>query len=253
MYEGGGEYYYSQQLSDQNTRAESVTLPQSFIMRCVQVILGVTRRELRALAGQSGSLDKGPELRSSHVEYGYRLPPSPAQLPTEADRGTGLRLGLPWGFHLLHIPPTGMSKDRTAALGVAGYMQQLRVWMKRWRVKSWSGRMSWNGDCQPGAKQSGWRCNEPGSQFAGRNMAGLMSHIRQKHSRAAQCLQWCPYCRKLRYCQMQAERDIHALFFNITFLIIGCTISDCCTIVSSCKHNWLHTMTHLIILTCIWG
>ena len=34
--------------------------------------------------------------------------------------------------------------------------------------------------------QSGWKCTEQGCHFAGWNKAGLVNHIRQRHSREAQ-------------------------------------------------------------------
>ena len=45
--------------------------------------------------------------------------------------------------------------------------------------------------------QSVWRCSEHGCYFVGRSNAGLVNHVRQKHSRVAQCRQCCPHCGKL--------------------------------------------------------
>ena len=41
------------------------------------------------------------------------------------------------------------------------------------------------------------KCAECGCGFVGRSKAGLVNHIRQKHSRAAQCLHRCPHCGRL--------------------------------------------------------
>ena len=45
--------------------------------------------------------------------------------------------------------------------------------------------------------QSGWRCSEHGCQFVGRSKAGLVNHVRQKHSRVAQIQRRCSHCGKL--------------------------------------------------------
>ena len=45
--------------------------------------------------------------------------------------------------------------------------------------------------------RSDWRCSEQGSQFLGRNYAGLVNHTRQTHSTATQCRYRCVHCGKV--------------------------------------------------------
>ena len=67
--------------------------------------------------------------------------------------------------------------------------------------------------------QSGWRtCSEHGCCFVGRSKAGLVNHVRQKHSSIAQCQQRCPHCRKsfqkqgvimhVRFCKDNPTRGV---------------------------------------------
>ena len=42
-----------------------------------------------------------------------------------------------------------------------------------------------------------WRCSEQGCCFVGNTKAGLVNHVRQIHSRAAQCWYGCVHCGKL--------------------------------------------------------
>ena len=44
--------------------------------------------------------------------------------------------------------------------------------------------------------QNGWECNEHGCHFVGRSKAGLVNHVRQKHSSVVQHQLSCPHCGK---------------------------------------------------------
>ena len=54
-----------------------------------------------------------------------------------------------------------------------------------------------------------WKCIEHGCGFVGQSKAGLVNHVRQKHSRAAQCQQRCRHCG--RWVQKQGL-TMHARF-----------------------------------------
>ena len=72
--------------------------------------------------------------------------------------------------------------------------------------------------CSQGQTQSVWRCTVLECGFVGRSKAGLVNHVGQKHSGAAQCRQRCPHCGRLlqkqgytmhvRYCEDNPARRV---------------------------------------------
>ena len=190
---------------------------QVFIMRCVRVILGVTRwdqkrnTELRAAAG----------LERVEVML--------------------MRRRLRWLGHVARMEETCIPKCLVVsklARGKHSVGGQKRRWndvivcdlkkcdvYSNWREQA-QDRSAWRGWINAAAKdvneeleakeqskkdvlkqrrqaachqqtQSGWRCSKHGCQFVGRSKAGLVNHVRQNHSRVAQNQRRCSHCGKL--------------------------------------------------------